>query len=172
MAAKTKNRKSRRRKRAGDPITVGGGGGRPKRSGRRRAINPVVITFSDAIYPDPGGIKVTKTYRHLFGAVMRSLVVYINRGRFDLTPLLPSPLDEDECTVTMKSSKGNAARVVISSNELRIRFHTGNYPPEAGNSHASNDSFINKISVRSPLGTFESPVLTGADLVKVVANSL
>lgn len=143
----------------GSPITVGGGGGslRPPRR--------VYIAFHRIEdYPDQtGGSNKKKLFQ--MENPLRSLMVWINRVPFDLKDLLTT---DGECKIKIHA-KGSSEDVDFFADKAGIKFHTGRYPPEAGNNHNSPDdtNFINKVRVKSPYGEFKRERLTAADEVVV-----
>jgi hypothetical protein len=125
---KAKGSVKRKRRVAGDPITVGGGGSRRKKG--RLTTNPVYITLS-ANYEDqePTHPKKKKLFKHTT-ANMKSLVVSINGVPTIFNSLIADPAF-GKCMVTI-NCKGSDEDLEISSNKISIKLHTGKYPPESG----------------------------------------
>ena len=99
---------------------------------------------------------------------MKSLTLQIGAKNIDLSTLLPA---DGECSIEVQA-KGKTEKITITGSPMSVELHTGKYPPEHGDKHQSNDSsnYIKKVAVDSPLGSYESPKLTGDEKVEIIAG--
>ena len=163
-------KKRKKRRFTGDPITVGGGGGSRKLRGKRVLVpEPVFADFTDTIYtPADQGNK--KLFSHTTTTTrMRSLLVMINGVPYNLTPFLPP---SGECNIKLDGETSDHDIEISGDAPVRIKLHIGKYP-KTGRLYKSNEptKFINKITVTTDLGRFERH-LTAADEIRIFIDTV